>query len=181
MLFHLLSSKECTCNAMRAIFYKHLSATDHHSRYDHLFWRIFSHLNHAISSSPLLHLEKFRGFQVVHDRNLHPTLPFPNSSSMDSYPNTSMEDLSNTEVIHLSHKFPFKWPVNFPMRTDPARNLETPHAPKKSTTIGCLSSAIFAALTFSVSLPSFSASSSARTCLVFELSGKDCSVISHNC
>ena len=66
----------------------------------------------------------------------------------------------------LSHKFPFKWPVNSTMRTDPARNLETLHAPKKNTTIDCLSSAIFAALTFSVSLPSFSASSSARTCLV---------------
>ena len=129
---------------------------------------VFSHTSTMpFHLHPCCTWKKFENFQVVHNRNLHPTLSFPKSSSMDSYPNTSMEDLSNTEVIHFEpHISIINDPWIFQWELIPPEIWRHYMHQKQSATIECLSSAIFAALTFSVSLPSFSASSSARTCLV---------------
>lgn len=197
MLFHLLSSKECTCNAMMPIFltpelfYKHLSATDHHSRYDHLFWRMFSHLNHAISSSPLLHLESVGvsrlfltefyirpyHFQIHPPWILTQTNPWRISQTM------------NRKILYNPHGSAPFWATNFHLNDPwilqweliPPEISETLHMHQKKTQLSTVyprpsSQRWHSRCPFPPSLPVV-----LHARALWELSGKDCSVISHNC
>lgn len=199
MLFHLLSSKECTCNAMMPIFltpelfYKHLSATDHHSRYDHLFWRMFSHLNHGHFIFTLVALGKKFGVSrlfmtEIHIRpyhvQIHPpwiltqTHPWRISQTMNQkiWYNPHGSDLFGATHFH------YKWPLNFSNGNwSRARNFRDTTMHQKKHNYRKIyprpsSQRWHSRCPFHPSLPVV-----LHARALWELSGKDCSVISHNC